>query len=108
MPDWGSLPDFRVGSRVRKLAQNWDEFATEYGPPLTSKRGTAAEKPVTAEIVCETADLQNLEQFYEISCDEGVTHFTKDGKTYRWAEPPDFTDFLTYGVVRVALMQQPT
>jgi hypothetical protein len=98
---------FTRGSRQRALANNLVSFDTDYGPPLTAKRGTAAEMPVSGEMPFTHALWEELKQFYEIDCGCGAVNFIKDGKTYRWAAPPGDKDMATQLSVSISWMLQP-
>lgn len=109
MANWGAhLPEFLQGVQ-RTRGQNTVEFETDYGPALVSKRGTAAESPVQAQIRCTPEQADDIDRFWEFTCACGATNFTKDGKTYRWADPPSRVDVLPHYVdMTISLMEQPS
>ncbi len=87
--------------------QNWIEFESDYGPPLVSKRGTAVETMVEAQVTCPREQADFLSQFFRVQCAEGSLNFTKDGTTYRWAGPPSRLDYSTFSIISIRLMEQP-
>lgn len=108
MPTWPAhLPGFAHGSLVRQRARNWEEFETDYGPPLRTKRGTASQKAVSAQFVVSNDLADDIDNFYDIDCEEGSVSFDLDGATYMWAEPPVRKDYLTHSEVAVSWLLQP-
>jgi len=109
MPTWGPyLPKFQSGGVTRARPKNWEEFETDYGPPLLSKRGTAAESPLSAEFNCSHQEADLVDDFFDTDCEAGTLNFEKDGATYRWAAPPSRVDRGHRATVSVSWLRQPT
>lgn len=100
----GDLPQaFLVGTYSQQRAPNWREFETDEGPPLRSRRSTAAVEQVSGEIIVTETQKLALEAFYRGDCQDGVVEFVHDSRRTIWASPPAFSDAGDGQHYRVAL-----
>lgn len=95
-------------SEQEQPEKNWEEFETDYGPPLTSKRGTARQESVSGTFKFDIETYADFKAWFREDCGDGSVDFVKGVETYRWAAPYSMSRAGRSRFVQVSWLRQPT